>query len=526
MKTPKNARIIQIDITNACVHKCSNCTRFCGHHHTPFFMDFNTFKKAVDSLKGFHGTIGMIGGEPVLHPEFKQFVEYLYSKIPEKDKNHLDKLVFPQSKFIEAVRENERKQNILCKKGKKLTVTNRGMGLWSAVPSLYMKYYELIQDTFNKQLLNDHGNIMYHQPIMITRKELGIPDEEWLKLRNNCWINQEWSPTITPKGAFFCEVAGAMDMLFDGPGGWPIEAGWWKREEKDFGDQLSWCEMCGVPLSTFSRDAREEVDDVSPIIYDKLLKIKSPKVLNNHVNVLKIKNHEIMEESKKTIFTYRANAYTEGDLERISKQAVIYPKHLDGLIIDNDATDLTNINNVIAQNTPQFDSLSILMQKGIVDKIADKEIEKQENTKKLGQALMDVFARQKDGDYLVIMSGGIIVSDDFGREIKNLVINPGTLHYEKIQDGVDGGYGYIKNSAEVKEGFIVLLNKNASSIERIGQQRFSQFTDIKELIEEWDSQKIVPFNKDMIYTPQPRTIAKRITNLIKNTGQYFLLGDH
>lgn len=62
MRSPKDMRIIQIDITNACVHACSNCTRFCGHHVRPFFMDFETFKRAVDSLKDFDRCIGIMGG--------------------------------------------------------------------------------------------------------------------------------------------------------------------------------------------------------------------------------------------------------------------------------------------------------------------------------------------------------------------------------------------------------------------------------------------------------------------------------
>jgi MoaA/NifB/PqqE/SkfB family radical SAM enzyme len=80
MRSPKDMRTIQIDITNACVHKCSNCTRFCGHHKKPFFMEWETFKKAVDSLSGFKKRIGIMGGEPTLHPQFERFVRYLGEK--------------------------------------------------------------------------------------------------------------------------------------------------------------------------------------------------------------------------------------------------------------------------------------------------------------------------------------------------------------------------------------------------------------------------------------------------------------
>ena len=40
-------------------------------------MDFETFKQAVDSLKDFPGMVGIIGGEPTVHPQFEKFANYL-----------------------------------------------------------------------------------------------------------------------------------------------------------------------------------------------------------------------------------------------------------------------------------------------------------------------------------------------------------------------------------------------------------------------------------------------------------------
>ena len=96
MRSPADMGTIQIDITNACTLQCSNCTRFCGNHKKPFFMNYEDFKKAVDSLEGFNGVTGVMGGEPTLHPEFERFVLYLQKKFGERKKEN--RLLYPQKK--------------------------------------------------------------------------------------------------------------------------------------------------------------------------------------------------------------------------------------------------------------------------------------------------------------------------------------------------------------------------------------------------------------------------------------------
>ena len=265
MLSPSKQKVIQIELTNACINKCSNCTRFCGHHRAPFMMDFETFKKAVDSMKGYTGIVGMMGGEPTTHPQFKQFVEYFRDNFGHDD--FTNSLYKPEKNFI----------GHICKNVFNL-VNNNQRGLWSSVSKYYAKNFELIQDTFGYQALNDHSQPSFHESLMISRKELGIDDTEWINLRDNCWIQTLWSSSITPKGAFFCEIAAAMDMLLDGPGGWPIEPGWWQRTPDEFGDQLKWCELCGASLPMPKRDANEGIDDVSPLWMEMLKEIRSPKL--------------------------------------------------------------------------------------------------------------------------------------------------------------------------------------------------------------------------------------------------------
>ena len=34
---------------------------------------------------------------------------------------------------------------------------------------------------------------------------------------DNCWIQSQWSASITPKGGFFCEGAASLDYLYSIP---------------------------------------------------------------------------------------------------------------------------------------------------------------------------------------------------------------------------------------------------------------------------------------------------------------------
>ena len=61
MKSPADMQIIQIDITNACTKKCSNCTRCCGNHLKPFMLDLDCFNPAFASMDGFSVLVSIMG---------------------------------------------------------------------------------------------------------------------------------------------------------------------------------------------------------------------------------------------------------------------------------------------------------------------------------------------------------------------------------------------------------------------------------------------------------------------------------
>ena len=293
MRSPQDMQIIQIDITNACINRCSNCTRFCGHHKKPFFMDYETFKKAVDSFDGYEGCVGIIGGEPTLHPELEKFIDYIREK-------RIGKILPLSREPISDMQDHlYKKLNNQCSK----------VGFWSSLNKGYYKNFEAINDTFEWQLLNDHNNNCLHQAILMARKDLGISDDEFIKRRDNCFAQNSWSATVTPKGAFFCEIAGALDMLFDGPGGWPIEKGWWKKQPEEFSEQLQWCELCSLCLDVPKRISSEEVDDISPILFEKLKEVDSPKLKQGRYCLHEKNNYEINKATYKSFES--ANDYMQ-----------------------------------------------------------------------------------------------------------------------------------------------------------------------------------------------------------------------
>lgn len=310
MRSPKDARNIQIDITNQCPNRCSNCTRLCGHHKEPFFMDFETFKRAVDSLEDWNGVIGIIGGEPTIHPEFERFAGYLSEK---RVRKQVDVLRRPTNEFQKYMRHH-----MSDKRG------DAKAGLWSSLNYGYYKHMEVINEVFEKQLLNDHNNACLHQAALMPYRELGIDETKFIEMRDKCWIQNTWSPCITPKGAFFCEVAGALDITFGGPGGWKIEKGWYDRAPSEFGEQLKWCEMCSLCLNVPQRISTDGRDDVTPGTYKELLRIESPKALQGKVVVHDPRDYK--EEQYHT-FTGKNDYMDAGDNKRFDQsRSNINPK--------------------------------------------------------------------------------------------------------------------------------------------------------------------------------------------------------
>jgi len=202
-------------------------------------MSLAEIEKAVDSLDGYHGAIGIMGGEPTLHPDFPAICEMLLKKVsPWK------------------------------------------LGIWTSGHK-WDEYKKIIKKTFKFCCsYNDHSSPeQKHQPVLVAIDDV-VDDKKLMRgLIDKCWVQEAWSPSINHKGAFFCEVAAAMDIVFNGPGGYPVEQGWWEKTPEQFRDQVDrYCLRCGAALPMECPSNREAADLVSPGNLEMLKKVNSPKI--------------------------------------------------------------------------------------------------------------------------------------------------------------------------------------------------------------------------------------------------------
>jgi len=272
--SPRQQWAIQIDVTNTCPRRCSNCTRLIAHQldSRHWFMPHDRFRQAVLAVRDFltdsqpdaHGRpklIGVIGGEPLLHPGFDALCRILADLVPDKE----------------------------------------ARGLWTGLPResrAYQRFALLIDATFGYVNRNYHdpaamareglpAGDCYHQPVLAAARELAPNRAAMWRWIEGCWLNRLWASAVTPKGFFFCEVAAALDAVFEGPGGLPVAPGCWDWPLEGYAEQIErWCPRCGVCVPLPGRLDRDEIDDVTPGALLELCQLGSPRALGGRCRLV------------------------------------------------------------------------------------------------------------------------------------------------------------------------------------------------------------------------------------------------
>jgi hypothetical protein len=244
-------------------------------------MSLEALGEALDSLKDWPTKIGIIGGEPILHHQFAECCALIQSK-------------FPRQKMV----------------------------LFTSGGRDWPRYKELARRTFGAIALNEHNlkqkKVCRHQRLTVAIRDI-IKDEKYRnELIDDCWVQRLWSPMITMKGAFFCEVAASQDLLWDGPGGYPIEHNWWKRTPGQFKDQRDrYCENCGMCVPMDRDLIGGDIEQMSPSVYAKMREHRNAKIdLGERIEIYG-KQLSVAEAETKKLDWYPANY--RGDLREDRK---------------------------------------------------------------------------------------------------------------------------------------------------------------------------------------------------------------
>ncbi len=423
--SPAMKPALQIEITNACGHRCSNCTRLTAHAAKPFFMTFDQFKAALASLEGYTGIVGIMGGQVSLHPEFTRFIEYFRDNWHPRES--LTNGRRPIADFGEYHAAN-------------LSQFVGDRGLWTCLDSGFYKNYELLLETFPYFCLNDQKDQTRHQAFLCGRKELGIPNDTWIALREKCWLGRHWSASVNHLGAFPCELMASRAAIgLPGPKAWPVEPGWWQREPSspEYQEMLGWCETCSIPLAMPSRIASEEIQDVSPL-YAGLLRSVGSQVKMNILDVTALSKTAASGSDPSDPDRYLSEEQKRHRVSAMGHKALC-PKRLEVLTV---AVDCPELRWTLPRNVEHFDRYVVVT--------ASHDTETQQIVRDAGATLVvsDDCYRNGDAfnkglmanaglkalelsDWVLFVDSDIFLPDDFRAKIDRMVLNPGCLYFTK-----------------------------------------------------------------------------------------------
>jgi hypothetical protein len=233
-------------------------------------MTLEQIDQALRCYVGAPGKVGIIGGEPLVHPEFAEICRLARQYFP-RDRLHLFTALVPRAKWDE--------------------------------------HRQIAEETFGCINANEHTpqqrSCCKHQPTTLAVGE--VCDQATAdRLIDACWVPRAWCGTVNHKGAFFCELAAAMDVILDGPGGWPVEPGWWNRNQADCKEQRDrWCYLCGMCLPQQRQLMADEREKFTPGLLALYRSHGLMRLEDEHVDVVDLKmSAEEVEQAREGWFPW------------------------------------------------------------------------------------------------------------------------------------------------------------------------------------------------------------------------------
>jgi hypothetical protein len=423
MRSPSEMDIIQLDISNKCMYRCSNCTRLLAHAPKTWEMSTDQFVAGVETLQDWYkpGKVaGIIAGEPTLNTNFEEIALAFADNFGGPLTTHGRQPIADYNAFaIERLHDR-----------------SNGRGLWTAFGPGFYKHYEVIQDVFSHWNPNDHTAGGQHQALLIDRatycKETGTSDDDWLRARDSCWVQNLWSATINDKGAYPCEVMAAIDRLYyDGAHAWPVESGWWKRTPAEFGSMLDLCNHCALAQKGPSQLDTLDRDIISAPELENLKRIGSPAVKKGQYDLYQLEVHD----QKRQVTTKDSYA---GDWRVGPENRSMFPKKLTLVVVcvgreEQFAKTINRniklVDEMVVVTTPDDPLLKwIPRAHPKIRVVTSSRCYENNDAFNKGKMLNDGIAAIDKPDWILLSDADVFLNPDTLKYIKSHALNPGVLY--------------------------------------------------------------------------------------------------
>lgn len=232
--------VLQIMVTRACDLACHHCTQGSNLGGKPVVMIPDEFERAVLSLVGYFGVIGMFGGNPAMSPHFAEYCRILKKHVPFEQRgiwcNH------PRGKAsLMRVTFNPRYSNLNV----------------HLSPEAHTEFARDWPESIPYLKGLDSDSV--HGAPFVAMQDVEPDESKRWDMVASCDVNRHWSALIgvvPGRGlrAYFCELAYAQAALHGDTSDWPdvgmeVTPGWWRRPQADFEQQIrQHCMACGIPL--------------------------------------------------------------------------------------------------------------------------------------------------------------------------------------------------------------------------------------------------------------------------------------
>ncbi len=181
-----NANKVEIDITYDCNLKCLGCNRSCTQaptNESVSFLDIIKFVEESIALNKKWELINVLGGEPTLHQEFKEIIQFIYNEYIIKNS--------PETILQIVSNGFEEKSRALCDEMRK-EYSNVRIDYGSYKTDRVVEYFSPFNDA-------------------------PIDDKRFINadFKKGCWVTSQCGIGLNKNGYYACSVAGGIDRIFN-----------------------------------------------------------------------------------------------------------------------------------------------------------------------------------------------------------------------------------------------------------------------------------------------------------------------